>query len=248
MSIAKKLPKAFRLLSNAHFARVLARHHVAAATEHLEVIRFCAPNTLLDVGANKGQFSTAVRGLLPSTEIHAFEPLPEAAERFSAVFQGDAATHLYRVALGPENGAHTFHVTDRDDSSSLLEPSDKQMAAYGVVTSKLIVVEVKTLGSILDIEVLTRPVLLKIDVQGSELGVLKGISNLEGIDYIYIELSFVELYKDQSLFEDVRENLAARGFALRGVVNPSITQAYGPTQADCLFVRSNPRPYALPEF
>ncbi|MDG2535774.1 FkbM family methyltransferase [Sphingomonas sp. HITSZ_GF] len=239
MSIARKAAKVASLLPNARFRSALLGQRVAAAVEHLEAIRFCAPATLLDVGANKGQFATAVRGTLPETQIHAFEPLPMAGERFEAVFKGDGHTQLHKVALGKEAREARFYVADRDDSSSLLKPGAGQAAAFGVSTAREITVSVKPLEAVIDPATLQGPILLKIDVQGAELEVLEGIQSLDRIDFIYVELSFVELYEGQALFEDVRAYLASRGFLLRGVYNQVSTAEFGPTQADCLFVRAD---------
>jgi FkbM family methyltransferase len=237
MTIAPKVLKLAQLMKKPFFARTVLKHRVAATIEHLEAISFCAPVTLIDIGANKGQFSTAVRGLRPEAVIHAFEPLPAAADRYAAVFRGDSLTHLHRFAIGAESGTSTFFVADREDSSSLLRPGSGQHEAYGVSAKEQIKVEVRPLGSVIDLAALPSPVLLKIDVQGTELDVLKGIESLEPFNFIYVELSFVVLYEGQCLFEDVRAHLAGRGFSLRGVFNQSVTLAFGPTQADCLFVR-----------
>ena len=106
-----------------------------------------------------------------------------------------------------------------------------------MATRAQIEVQVTRLGDAIDLAGLPRPILLKIDVQGAELKVLEGIDNWDLLDFIYVELSFVELYDRQALFEDVRAFLVGRGFALRGVFNQAFTDAFGPTQADCLFVR-----------
>lgn len=234
-----KLFKLAGLLRNSSFRSALLRHRVAAATEHLDAIRFCAPATLLDVGANKGQFSTAVRMLFPNAIIEAFEPLPSAAERFAALFAGDPQVRLNRMAIGSAEKDAIFYVTDREDSSSLLPPGAGQKTAFGVAAVDYIDVQVRPLEKVIDLATLARPLMLKIDVQGSELDVLRGISALDKVDFIYVELSFIELYDGQALFEDVRSYLVERGFILRGVFNQLYTKQFGPTQADCLFTRAN---------
>jgi FkbM family methyltransferase len=241
MTMVPKLLKMAQLLRRPFFVRRVLTHRVAATVEHLEAISFCAPATLIDVGANKGQFSTAVRAIQPNAVIHAFEPLPAAANRYASVFRGDPLTHLHRFAIGARSGTSTFFVASREDSSSLLKPGRAQQDAYGVSAKEETKVEVRPLGSVIDLDTLTSPVLLKIDVQGTELDVLSGIESLDLFDFIYVEVSFVVLYEGQCLFEDVRAHLAKRGFNLRGVFNQSTTSAFGPTQADCLFVRDGSR-------
>jgi FkbM family methyltransferase len=238
MSFARKLIKLGQLLGQPRFRSALIGHRIAATVEHLDAIRFCAPASLIDIGANKGQFATAVRGLFPEAVIHAFEPLPTAGARFAANFAGDKRVTLHRVAVGATERTATFYVTDREDSSSLLRPGSGQKAAFGVSSASQIDVPVRPLDKEVDLAALPRPILLKIDVQGAELEVLKGIASLDALDFLYVELSFVELYEGQALFEDVRSFLADKGFTIRGVFNQAFTPQFGPTQADCLFVRA----------
>ncbi|WP_370290322.1 FkbM family methyltransferase [Nocardioides sp.] len=234
--IQARLRKLAAIAKHRPYVAGLARHRVAAAVEHVEAIQYCAPRTLIDVGANKGQFSLAVRGLFPTTVVHAFEPLDEAASQYEALFAGQDDVHLHRTAIASEPGTVTFHVTDRADSSSLLPPGAGQREAFGVAEQRSIEVPVTTLDAAVDLDSLPHPVLLKIDVQGAELEVLKGLSDLSAIDYVYVEASFVELYEGQCLLADLTEHLAERGFALRGTYNQVSTATFGPTQVDCLFV------------
>lgn len=235
--LTSKATKLAHIARRRHYLSTLVRHRVAATTEHLVAIGQCAPATLIDVGANKGQFSTAVRGLFPSATIHAFEPLPEAGDVFAAVFAHDDRVHLHRVAIGSSRATMPFYVTDRADSSSLLRPGAGQKAAFGVSTASEIAVKVVPLSDEIDLTRLPTPIMMKVDVQGAELEVLRGCSDLSAIDHIYVELSFVELYEGQALFDEVRAYLETSGFELGGVFNEVSTPHFGRTQADCLFTR-----------
>lgn len=235
-----KIMKALRLVRYPRARTALLKDRVAATTEHFGVIRQVAPASLIDIGANKGQFSVAVRTFAPTAEIHAFEPLPSAQARFASVFRGDARTTLHPFAIAAEEGTTDLHVGSREDSSSLLPIAEAETIAYGVRASGTIAVETRRLASVIDVSSLPRPILLKIDVQGAELEVLKGITDFSAIDFIYIELSFVELYVGQPLFDEVYEFLRRSGYRLRGLFNLSSTEAYGATQVDVLFDRQKP--------
>jgi FkbM family methyltransferase len=211
---------------------------VAAATEHLESIRFCAANTLVDVGANKGQFSLAFRALRPGAQIIAFEPLPEAADLYERLFAGDGLTRLQRVAISNSKGAARFHVTDRTDNSSLLKPGAGHERAFGGHGASTIEVPIQRLDECVDISRVAHPILLKVDVQGGELGVFEGCDLLAEFDFIYVELGFVALYEGQPLFQEVSDYLARRGFTIAGVFDQIVTTEYGPTQVDALFKRT----------
>jgi FkbM family methyltransferase len=230
--------KGLSLLSRPAFFRAVLQHRVAAAAEHLEAIRFCEANTLIDAGANKGQFSLAFRALRPTAQIIAFEPLPEAADTFAELFTEDRSAELHRVALAAQDGVVQFHIADRTDSSSLLRPGSGQERAFGVRPDRTINVTTKRMDECVDFAALRHPVLMKVDVQGGELGVFEGCKSLDDIDFIYVELSFVELYEGQPLFDEVNDYLRGRGFTVAGVFNQVATAEFGPTQVDVLFKRA----------
>lgn len=236
--VAAKSRKLVQLLRHRTFVDGLVAHRVAATTEHLEPIRFTAANTLIDVGANKGQFSLAFRGLRPDAIVHAFEPLQAAALTFEALFRDDPRVHLHRCALGAEDTTARFFVADRADSSSLLRPNANQERAFNVRAMSEVEVPVRRLDSCLSLDDLPRPILMKVDVQGGEMAMLRGCRNLSQVDFIYVELSFVELYDGQPLFDDVYAFLVTNGFRLAGVFNQVSTSSFGPTQADFLFRRA----------
>ena len=63
--------------------------------------------TIIDIGANEGQFSDKMRILFPEAEIFAFEPLPEVFERLKSNFSRDDR-HLVQVAPCRGGGGSIF--------------------------------------------------------------------------------------------------------------------------------------------
>jgi hypothetical protein len=85
-----------------------------------------------------------------------------------------------------------------------------------------------------------RPVLLKIDVQGTEIEVLRGATGMLGeVDSVLVECSFVELYRGQALAGEVIAFLDERGFSLASVCSPALDRGRV-VQADLLFERPGP--------
>ena len=81
--------------------------------------------------------------------------------------------------------------------------------------------------------------LLKIDVQGFEMAVLEGCKErLREFSYLYIECSFVELYKGQALANEVIDYLSDHHYLLQGVYNTSYDRNGKAIQADFLFGRT----------
>jgi FkbM family methyltransferase len=231
-----KFSKIAQALRSARLTRALALHRVLAGSEHRFVLS-TELATVVDVGANRGQFSLAVRQWAPGARVIAFEPLPGPASIFRSVFAGEASVELHQVALGIKPERREMHVSGRDDSSSLLPISATQTSLFPG-TAEIGSVEVTTgpLGDFVEQGELRAPAMLKLDVQGFEYDALLGCRTmLPFFQWIYCECSFVELYTGQKLAAEVVALLAENGFSLAGVHNPAYDSMGRCIQADLLF-------------
>ena len=69
---------------------------------------------------------------------------------------------------------------------------------------------------------------LKVDVQGSELAVLRGATRvLESLTVVHIEVNFVPFYADQPLFAELDQELRAAGFFLHRFL-PIVSRVFKP--------------------
>jgi FkbM family methyltransferase len=211
---------------------------VAPSLEHAAVLRGIQFDHLLDVGGNRGQFSLMTRLLKPGIAIHAFEPLPEEAAVYKKVFQGVNGVVLTESALGDTDGTATIHVSGRADSSSLLPIGELQAklfpntAEVGTQT-----ISVRRLDGLPELWSGWSRALLKLDVQGFELPVLRGARQaLRNCAYVYAECSEVPLYEGQALYPEVAAFLAQEGFQPARRANDQWVDGKL-VQADHLFVR-----------
>jgi FkbM family methyltransferase len=192
--------------------------------------------TVVDIGANRGQFALAARAI-SGAKVVSFEPLPAVAVLFQKVFSEDASVKLHVAAIGEKAERKLIHLSARDDSSSLLEIGSAQSSHYpGTHEVGTLEVDVGPLERFMTKAEIVRPAMLKLDVQGYELQALAGCKSLiSNFDYVYCECSFVELYKNQKLAGDVIDFLRLLGFNLSGIFNPSYDLKGNCIQADFLF-------------
>ena len=210
---------------------------VAPVIEHLPLLRKLDIDGILDVGANRGQFSLACRIALPRVPIVAFEPIPGEAEVFDSIHR-QSRVILHRCALGETPSFATLHVSRSPDSSSLLPIGKRQIEAYPETSvAGTIEVEVRTLDSFITAVSGRNRQLLKIDVQGFELPVLRGaVEMLKLCRFVYAECSEVALYDGQALRPEVAAFLLTQGFKESGSWNHSYSGSEL-IQADYLFAR-----------
>jgi FkbM family methyltransferase len=218
-------------------ARRALRFGVGASIEHAAALSRFDFDMIVDVGANRGQFATFARMFFPPARIICFEPLDEPARIHASVFKNDPLTRLTRVAIASERGNAVMRVTEEDDSSSFLDVAEAQTAAFGTKVVERREVPCGPLSDFVRPDEFGKCNLLKIDTQGSELEVLKGIDELQRFDVIYCEVSFLTLYVGQALASEIVSYLFSRGFNLAGVFNLEKHPDQRQIQADMLFLR-----------
>ena len=155
------------------------------------------------------------------------------------MFVADVRVNLHEAAVGPVSGSTTIHISRRDDSSSLLPITARQVDHFrGTAEVGTTAVKVGPLQEFVNEAQIEASAILKLDVQGFELQALKGCESLvRCFAHVYVECSFIELYAGQALADEVIAWLRERGLKLRGMYNPSNDREGRVVQADFLFSR-----------
>lgn len=198
------------------------------------------PKTIVDVGANVGQFTVASAHLFKDAQIYAFEPVPESFEKLHKNVSKFINVSSYALALGDQIGNIDFHVNTHSHSSSVLPLSKHHLTAFPKAKEdKIISVPIKTLDSISNKLKLDSPVLLKLDVQGYEAYVLKGAAEtLKKVDYVLLEASFKPMYEGELLFTEILQLMDSYGFKFLRPVDFLQDEKTGEIlQIDALFKR-----------
>lgn len=178
-------------------------------------------NTIIDVGANSGQFATEVCDLGFKGNIVSFEPLSAAYALLEKKAKAKKNWEAANIALGSSNHEALINVANNLNSSSILPMKDTHKdAAPNIFFSGIEKIQVHTLDSIWDkyLKNFSANYYLKIDTQGYEKDVLLGAEkSLSKITGIQLEMSLTELYEGECLFDKMIQYLSEKGFMLHSV-------------------------------
>lgn len=194
--------------------------------------------TIIDVGAAIGTFINRLGDCFPQAKIYAFEPLPFHQQILEEKFGNNSKVKLFKTACSTQQEEFEININTNLGSSSILELGDAHLEAFpsGVETSK-IKIKADRLDVLLKNEILEKNILLKIDVQGFELEVLKGAGTLlDDIKLVILEVSFKEMYKNQPLIDEVIDFMRQNNFRIIAVEDISKSLKDGShLQADMFF-------------
>lgn len=193
-------------------------------------------STIIDVGANVGQFSRAALGFWPNADIVAFEPLRSCADELDRALRRHGRVEVHPVAVGREDGSIPFHPHQSSLSSSALTATEAALRDYAWARElPTVEVPVCRLDTVLAERSLRRPALLKLDVQGFELEVLAGAQRtLASVDAVLVEVAMERAYEGQPLFTDVHDYFVRLGWIFAGPLDARREEGRI-VELDCLY-------------
>jgi FkbM family methyltransferase len=198
--------------------------------------------SILDIGANEGQFARLAHAVWPSARIYSFEPLPDCHQQLCCALPAGADFHPMNVALGNETTELDIERSAHSPSSSFLAMTQLHRDAYpesAVAEGSRIRVKVRRLDDVAAEIALRGNLLIKIDVQGFESNVIAGgRSTFERACVVMIETSFASLYEGQPLFHEIYTLMRSLAFEFRGNLEQMLHAVDGRVvQADSIFER-----------
>ena len=169
----------------------------------------------LDIGANVGYYTLAAARLVgPTGCVHAFEasPIIFARLRRNAKLNPHANIHVHFAAVADQPGEVTFHTASAERTGY------SSMRDLGAEVAAITTVPTLTIDSLLE-EI--RPVrLVKIDVEGAELHVLRGMQGLIERDRPYVITEIDDAFL-REMGGDARQQcefFTERGYKLHRIV------------------------------
>lgn len=212
-------------------------------TFNYEWIKHKNIGSIIDVGANQGQFALEIAKDFSGVPIYSFEPISSVYEMLV-----NNTKHLniktYNMGLGESKEKVLInHTMYGNATSSILEMGENHINNFPEYTNtKKEEIQITTLDDFFAETDLKKNVFLKIDVQGYEDKVLLGGKNaLQQISVVQMETTFVEMYKGEKLFDFHLSFMQDIGFKLMGFSTMGYDRITGqPNYADAFFVRTLP--------
>lgn len=185
--------------------------------------------TIIDIGANTGQFAAEIRQQLPEAKIVSFEPIKECFGKLLTNMARDKNFVAYNFAIGDINGTKIMNRNAYTPSSSILPMSEAHKILFPHTRdSQPETITIKRLDDVVSSLNLAREIMIKVDVQGYEDRVLTGgQKTFAATKMIIMEISFQTLYEGQPSFDDLYRPIHGLGFVYRGSLGQKINPQSG---------------------
>lgn len=233
--IGRLLNKAFNFFGY-HLSRT---HKIIPVTKGPNWAEKLNIRTIIDIGANEGQFIKEINTLVPNRKIYAFEPIPDCYKKLVETTKGIDVI-FFNFGLSDTEGSAEINISNNLVSSSILGMEDLHKVSYP--DSHFVKKETIQLKKLDDIMARVKPqknILIKIDVQGYEGKVILGGQKIFGeASALIIESSFEPLYEGQWLFDDLYRYFTQTGFKFMGFSDQVNSKKTGiPLYADSIFIK-----------
>jgi FkbM family methyltransferase len=204
------------------------------------IIKFIKSNRLnlnifLDIGSHLGTYSDLILKDFSNCKIYMFEPQIKIFKKIKIKYKNKKNVKIYNCAISDKNSFKNFYINQHDLTSSLAAMDLKNNTYYklksqlfGVTSSGMIVkkLKVKTLAlnKILKLNKIKNVDLAKIDTEGHEYEVLKGLqSSIKNINYILIEFRNDKIYQSYDA-KKIHNYLKKNNFVLKEIYKFPLTK------------------------
>tara|TARA_B100002019_G_scaffold273434_1_gene269532 strand:- start:1487 stop:2164 length:678 start_codon:yes stop_codon:yes gene_type:complete len=185
---------------------------------------------IFDIGAHKGQTSSHFCKLFPQSFIHAFEPSPYLFALIEKNLSKRKNIRCHNFALGETNEKAFLTRPNSDLCGQVVKTQENNSTSICVHRLDKFCLD----------ENISAIDLIKIDVEGNELSVLKGTSGMfkrNAIRAILLECDFNKDDKQHSYFFDIFDFLSEQNFCFHGLFDiVRYSPSYGIGFCNALFL------------
>ena len=180
---------------------------------------------VVDVGANRGDWTVGLLERLPDVTIYGFEPVPATFAHLRARMANQPWVHIANQALGAANEIKEILLYEEDVLSSFVPSSSVEHAPRATAS-----VEIIRLDDFARDAGIQHIHLLKIDTEGFELDVLRGsegLLNRGAIDLVLAECDFHSVKQPHVRFKDLHTFVERKGYIFVTYIQSTRTMRWG---------------------
>lgn len=179
--------------------------------QHIPEALLECTESIVDVGANVGDWSCAAHAVFPSATLRAFEPHPEVFSTLESRLADSRSARAHQLAISDSAGELDLHAYELSELSSLERLDGAAASVHRISAEPRRTYRVRT--STLDCEIPEgeRIDILKLDVQGHEAAVIAGgLRTLRSTRVLMMEVTFTRYYEGDSDFWALHALLTAK--------------------------------------
>jgi FkbM family methyltransferase len=173
---------------------------------------------ILDVGGGQATTAEIFSRYFPNQKVYIFEPIKHNIEAIEKASSRTLNWNIIHKAVGNQVGTTFINIAQRVTASSLLD-MNANAEGYGDILQlqNREAIELTTLDH--EIRPDTPVLILKMDVQGFELEVLRGgIETLKRTQIVIVEINNHDGYKNAPTYYEIDEFLRQQGFVLQDLL------------------------------
>ena len=191
------------------------------------------PATIVDVGVATDTDDLYMH--FPGAKYLFVEPCVEFERSLQALVQRFPGSVYMLAAAGATNGEITINVSQDLGGSSVFRTIEAEDGAYIMKPRTVPMFKIDTMWDTLELQ---GPALLKVDVQGGEIEVLKGADQiLNNFEVIMLEVGVIEQYIGQPILHEYVSYMADRGYVVYDIIHAGYADTGLLAQIDMVFVK-----------
>lgn len=142
------------------------------------ILNDCPSPILLDVGANKGDYTAWLVAAFPHARVHGFEPNPETFQLYSSRFKENNQVIAHQLGLSNTIGISTIYAYSNDHTTGHAS-LERGVLSESNNSIESISCRIETLDHLAETEnELTKPLFIKLDIEGFERHALEGAKRI----------------------------------------------------------------------
>lgn len=191
------------------------------------------PKAIVDIGASDGRWFLPASRVFADARFFLVEPLDQHAETLKALAMSNNRMTYCRALLGSEVTTKAFMIHGHQSSTYC----NTRGETFGKVEER----KTSLLDQVLEENNFPPPDLIKVDVEGGEIDVLKGgLKALQQAEIVEMEINFLPYRQNLPLFDDVVIFMSQQGFRVLDVFSVYGRPLDGlPAQGECLFIKKD---------